>query len=81
MKKFSILALIAISAASLSSVPAHAWTVYEEHGSWVQIKCGSGTLRGVKQKSNGKWADTADLSQNFPSFSTAADFICRGRGG
>ncbi|MDJ0627625.1 MAG: hypothetical protein QNJ44_05150 [Rhodobacter sp.] len=61
--------------------PAAAWTVEKDYGSWIQIRCGSGTLIGVKQKSNGKWADTAYLGQNFGSMQAAANAACSGRGG
>jgi len=79
MKRKAVVMVAGIFALSVAS-PAFAWSVYKDHGSWVQVKCGSGTLRGVKQKSNGKWADTADLSQNFSSFNAAASATCSGRG-
>ncbi len=77
MKRIAILTLILTSIAG----PAMAWSVEKNYGSWIQIRCGSGTLVGIKQKSNGKWANTAYLGENFGSKEAAASAACRGRGG
>ena len=71
-----------VFAAALASMaaPASAWTIYAEHSWGYQIQCGGGSVRGIKQKSNGKWTDTA-YNQNFDSFTDAANAACSGRGG
>jgi len=59
---------------------ASAWTVYANQSWGTQIQCGGGTVRGIKQKLNGKWTDTV-YNQNFDSFDAAANAACDGRGG
>jgi len=79
MKKI-ITAFVTLGVVASFAEPAAAWTIYAEHSWGVQIKCGGGSVRGVKQKANGKWTDTA-YNQNFGSFEAAAKAACDGRGG
>jgi len=80
MKKSISTILASLALITTTHTSAFAWKVERDHGSWVEIRCGGGTIRGVKQRSNGKWTDTCCL-QNFGSFRAAADNTCRGRGG
>ncbi|MFT5865920.1 MAG: hypothetical protein ACI82I_001660 [Gammaproteobacteria bacterium] len=80
MRKGILTAIAALGVVVGIAAPAEAWTVYANHSWGAQIKCGGGSIRGIKQKSNGKWTDTA-YNQNFGSFNAAANAACDGRGG
>lgn len=53
-RKRILAAIAALGVVVSIATPAAAWTLYANHSWGAQIKCGGGSVRGTKQKSNGR---------------------------
>lgn len=70
-KHILIVTLIALGISS-----AYGYSIYEKRSWGYSIKCDNGAVKGIKQKSNGKWKQTGYFDQNFDTMEEASRYAC-----
>lgn len=54
----------------------YGYSIYAKRSWGYSIKCDNGAVKGIKQKSNGKWKETGYFDQNFASMDEASKYAC-----